>query len=53
MGFTIALQPDNHTFVAEAGETILEAATMHGHKLPHGCGDGACGLCKGNGFKAR
>ena len=48
MGFSITLQPDNLTFIAEAGETILEAATKHGHKLPHGCGDGACGLCKGN-----
>jgi len=27
MGFSIALQPDNLTFIAEAGETILEAAT--------------------------
>ena len=48
MGFSITLQPDNHTFTAEAGETILEAAKRHDLKLPHGCGDGACGLCKGN-----
>ncbi len=48
MGFNITLQPGNHTFIAEAGETILEAAGKHGHKLPHGCGDGACGMCKGN-----
>lgn len=47
MGFRITLQPDNHTFTAKAGETILEAAKRHGHKLPQGCGDGACGLCKG------
>lgn len=48
MGFRITLQPGNHTFTAKAGETILEAATRHGHKLPRGCGDGACGLCKGH-----
>ncbi len=48
MGFNITLQPDNHTFIAEAGETILEATKKHGHKLPQGCNDGACGLCKGN-----
>ena len=48
MGFSITLQPGNHTFIAEAGETILESATKHGHKLPRGCGDGACGMCKGN-----
>ncbi len=48
MGFNITLQPGNQTFIAEAGETILEAAKKHGIQLPHGCGDGACGLCKGN-----
>ncbi len=48
MGFSITLQPDNRTFTAEAGETILEAANRHGIKLPRGCGDGACGLCKGS-----
>ena len=48
MGFSITLQPDNHTFTAEAGETILEAAKRHDLHLPRGCGDGACGLCKGN-----
>ncbi len=51
MGFRITLQPGNHTFTAEAGETILEAATRHGHNLPRGCGDGACGLCKGSVLK--
>jgi CDP-4-dehydro-6-deoxyglucose reductase len=48
MGFIITLQPGNHIFTAEAGETILEAARRHGHQLPYGCNDGACGMCKGN-----
>jgi CDP-4-dehydro-6-deoxyglucose reductase len=48
MAFSITLHPGNHTFIAEPGETILEAATRNGHKLPRGCGDGACGMCKGN-----
>jgi CDP-4-dehydro-6-deoxyglucose reductase, E3 len=48
MGFNITLQPGNHTFVAEAGETIIEAARRNGHNLPSGCNDGACGMCKGN-----
>lgn len=48
MKFNITLQPDNRTFTAKAGETIIEAATKHGLQLPRGCGDGACGLCKGN-----
>jgi len=47
MGFNITLKTDNLNFVAEAGETILEAAKRHGILLPQGCGDGACGLCKG------
>ncbi|MDE2310244.1 MAG: 2Fe-2S iron-sulfur cluster binding domain-containing protein [Betaproteobacteria bacterium] len=48
MGFSITILPDNYTFAAEARETILEAAKRHGLKLQQGCGDGACGLCKGN-----
>ncbi|MFH0934242.1 MAG: 2Fe-2S iron-sulfur cluster-binding protein [Pseudomonadota bacterium] len=48
MGFSITLLPDNHIFTAEDGETILESAARHGHTLPRGCGDGACGMCKGN-----
>ncbi len=48
MEFKITLQPGNRTFVAEAGETILEAARRNGHELPRGCGDGACRMCVGN-----
>jgi CDP-4-dehydro-6-deoxyglucose reductase len=48
MGFSITLQPDNLAFNAEEGETIIESATRHGITLPRGCGDGACGMCKGN-----
>lgn len=48
MASSITLQPGNHTFTAEAGETILEAALKHGHTLPYSCREGACGMCKGN-----
>ena len=48
MGFRITLQPGNRVYIAEAGETILESARRNGHELPHGCNDGACGMCKGN-----
>lgn len=48
MRFSITLQPENQTFIAEEGETIIAAARRHGHKLPCGCNDGACGMCKGN-----
>ena len=48
MKFKITLLPDNKTFTAKAGETIMDAAKKHGINLPRGCGDGACGLCKGD-----
>ena len=48
MVFNITLLPDNSIFTAEAGKTIMEAAKKHGHNLPLGCADGACGICKGS-----
>ena len=47
MSFKIAIQPSNHTFPVEPGQTILEAALDHGVTLPYSCRDGACGACKG------
>ena len=47
MTFSITLQPGNHSFPAEAGEIILDAALKHGHTLPYSCRDGVCGACKG------
>jgi len=47
MAFQITVLPSQHTFVAEADETILNAALRHGVMLPYGCGDGACGACRG------
>jgi CDP-4-dehydro-6-deoxyglucose reductase len=47
MAFEITVLPSQHTFVAEAGETILNAALRQGVLLPYGCGDGACGACRG------
>lgn len=47
MAFSITLQPGNHSFPAEAGETILDAALKHGYILPYSCRDGVCGACKG------
>ena len=48
MASSITLQPGNHTFTIEAGETILEAALRHGHTIPYSCREGACGACKGS-----
>ncbi len=47
MGFKITVQPSRHTFQAEAGESILDAALRQGLMLPYGCRDGACGACRG------
>ena len=46
MAFEITVLPSQHTFVAEAGETVLNAALRQGVMLPYGCGDGSCGACR-------
>jgi len=47
MSYQITIKPDNETFTAEAGETILEAALRNGRSFPYGCRNGACGSCRG------
>lgn len=47
MSFTVTIQPSGHRFVAEADESILDAALRQGLMLPYGCRDGACGACRG------
>lgn len=47
MSFNITLQPSGHTFLAEEGESVLDAGLKHGLSLPYGCRNGACGACKG------
>lgn len=47
MSHQISVTPSGHKFVAEADETILEAALRQGLTMPYGCRDGACGACKG------
>ncbi len=47
MAFKITVQPSQHTFQAEAGESVLDAALRQGLMLPYGCRDGACGACRG------
>ncbi len=42
-----------HAFVANADETILEAALRQGLILPYGCRDGACGACRGKVLAGR
>ena len=47
MSFQINIQPSQHHFQAEAGETLLDAALRQGLAMPYGCRDGACGACRG------
>ena len=45
MSFIIRTEPRNHSFRAEPGQTVLEAAIRQRIGLPYGCRDGKCGSC--------
>lgn len=47
MTYNVRIEPSQHAFTAEEGETLLEASLRQGLLLPYGCRDGACGACKG------
>lgn len=47
MSSQITIHPSQHTFKANDGETILEAALREGFTIAYGCRNGACGTCKG------
>ncbi len=48
MSFKISVPASGHEFIAEEGESILEAALKQGVGLPYGCRNGACGKCAGD-----
>ncbi|MCD8339571.1 MAG: 2Fe-2S iron-sulfur cluster-binding protein [Burkholderiales bacterium] len=50
MTFKIVIADSPFVFTAEEGETIAQAAERHDIQLKLGCGQGACGLCKGKVF---
>jgi CDP-4-dehydro-6-deoxyglucose reductase len=47
MSHRITIKPSNHTFDAQADDTVLEAALREGYVLAYSCRNGACGTCKG------
>ncbi|MFA7556208.1 MAG: 2Fe-2S iron-sulfur cluster-binding protein [Hydrogenophaga sp.] len=47
MSFEIRIEGTDVTFVAEAGQTVLDAAAKQGIEMPYSCRKGACGNCKG------
>jgi CDP-4-dehydro-6-deoxyglucose reductase, E3 len=47
MLYKITIDSNKESFPAANNETILESALKHGHSLPYGCRNGACGSCKG------
>ena len=47
MSFQVTVQPSQHQFSVEAGQTVLDAALAAGIVLPYSCRNGACSTCKG------
>ncbi|AEC19966.1 CDP-6-deoxy-delta-3,4-glucoseen reductase [Pusillimonas sp. T7-7] len=47
MSFKVAVQPSNHEFTVEEGQSVLDAALAAGIVLPYSCRNGACSTCKG------
>lgn len=47
MSFKVTVQPSQHEFSVEPGQTVLDAALAAGIVLPYSCHNGACSTCKG------
>jgi CDP-4-dehydro-6-deoxyglucose reductase, E3 len=47
MSFQVTVQPSNHQFPVEPGQTVLNAALAAGIVLSYSCRNGACSSCKG------
>ncbi|MGL6262238.1 2Fe-2S iron-sulfur cluster-binding protein [Vibrio sp. WXL210] len=45
MTYKVSLVPDGLSFVAQEGETVLEAALNNNTSLPNRCQVGACAAC--------
>jgi CDP-4-dehydro-6-deoxyglucose reductase len=49
----VSMPPCEHSFIAQPGETVLEAALRQNLPMPYVCRDGACGVCKGQLIKGK
>lgn len=47
MSFTVTVQPSNHQFTVEDGQTVVDAALAADIVLPYSCRNGTCSTCKG------
>ncbi len=45
MSFQVRIEPSQHHFTVEDGESILDAALRQEIALPYGCRNGQCGSC--------
>lgn len=48
MSFVVKIASSGHQFLADDGQSILDAALAQGIGLPYGCRNGACGSCVAN-----
>lgn len=46
MSNSVLLQPSQHTFLVNGGDSLLEAGLRAGLAMNYGCSSGNCGLCK-------
>lgn len=53
MAFSVTLQPGNQHFVAEAHESLLNAALRAGLALDYRCSNGNCGHCQASLLQGR
>lgn len=47
MSFKVTVQPSNHQFTVEEGQTVLDAALAADIILPYSCRNGTCSSCRG------
>lgn len=47
MTYQIQVEPSGSSYACGEDETLLDGALRSGLNMPHGCRDGACGVCKG------